>query len=68
MTFDLTLLLRFSHWSTASLQYHATETMSWYKYCTSNTDGWTICEFTSFSTVLRSYRDDGRVIMKGCVQ
>ena len=31
-------------------------------------DGWT-CNFTSFqSTVFQSYQDDGRVIMKGCVQ
>ena len=26
------------------------------------------CDFTSFSTVFQSYQDDGRVIMKGCVQ
>ena len=25
-------------------------------------------DFTSFSTVFQSYQDDGRVIMKGCVQ
>ena len=31
-------------------------------------DGWMICDFTSFSTVLQSYQDDGRMIMKGCVQ
>ena len=27
-----------------------------------------ICKFTSISTVFQSYQDDGRVIMKGCVQ
>ena len=26
------------------------------------------CDFTSFSTVFRSYQDDERLIMKGCVQ
>ena len=26
------------------------------------------CIFTSFSTVVQSYQDDGRVIIKGCVQ
>ena len=26
------------------------------------------CDFTSFSTVFQSYQDDGRLIMKGCVQ
>ena len=31
-------------------------------------DGWMICDFTSFSTVFQSYQDDGRMIMKGCVQ
>ena len=31
-------------------------------------DGWMICDFTSFSTVFQSYQDDGRLIMKGCVQ
>ena len=31
-------------------------------------DGWMTCEFTFFSTVFKSYQDDGRVIMKGCVQ
>ena len=25
-------------------------------------------DFTSFSTVFQSYQDDGRLIMKGCVQ
>ena len=25
------------------------------------------CDFTSFSTVIQSYQDDGRLIMKGCV-
>ena len=28
--------------------------------------GWMTCDFTSFSTVLRSYQDDWRLIMKGC--
>ena len=27
-----------------------------------------ICGFTFFSTVFQSYQDDGRLIMKGCVQ
>ena len=31
-------------------------------------DGWMTCSFTSFSTVFQSYQDDGRLIMKGCVQ
>ena len=31
-------------------------------------DGWMTCDFTSFSTVFQSYQDDGRMIMKGCVQ
>ena len=31
-------------------------------------DGRMICDFTSFSTVFQSYQDDGRLIMKGCVQ
>ena len=26
------------------------------------------CDFTSFSTVFRSYQDDGRMIMKACEQ
>ena len=33
-----------------------------------NADGWMTCDFTSFSTVFQSYQDDGRLIMKGCVQ
>ena len=31
-------------------------------------DGWMNCHFKSFSTVFQSYQDDGRMIMKGCVQ
>ena len=31
-------------------------------------DEWMTCNFTSFSTVLQSYQDDGHVIIKGCVQ
>ena len=31
-------------------------------------DGWMTCDFTSFSTVLQSNQDAGRMIMKGCVQ
>ena len=31
-------------------------------------NGWMICDFMSFLIVLQSYQDDGRVIMKGCVQ
>ena len=30
--------------------------------------GWITCNFTFFSTVFQSYQDDGRVIMKDCVQ
>ena len=31
-------------------------------------DGWLTYDFTSFSTVLQSYQEVGRVIIKGCVQ
>ena len=31
-------------------------------------DGWMTCDFTSFLTVFQSYQDDGRMIMKVCVQ
>ena len=31
-------------------------------------DGQMTFDFTSFSTVFQSYQDDGRMIMKGCVQ
>ena len=31
-------------------------------------NGWMTCDFTSFSTVFQLYQDDGRMIMKGCVQ
>ena len=31
-------------------------------------DGWMTCDFMSFSTVFQSYQDDGRLIMKDCVQ
>ena len=31
-------------------------------------DGWMTCDFTSFSTVFLSYKDDGKLIMNGCVQ
>ena len=31
-------------------------------------DGRMTCNFTSFSTVFKSYQDDGRLIKKGCVQ
>ena len=31
-------------------------------------DGWMTCDFTSFLAVFQSYQDDGRMIMKGCVQ
>ena len=34
----------------------------------SQKDGWMTCDFTSFLTVFQSYQDDGRVIMKGCMQ
>ena len=35
---------------------------------TAQMDGWVIRDFTSFSTVLQSYQDDGTSIIKGCVQ
>ena len=28
-------------------------------------DVWLICDFMSFSTIFQSYKDDGRMIMKG---
>ena len=31
-------------------------------------DGWLTCDFTPFLTVFKSYQDDVRLIMKGCVQ
>ena len=31
-------------------------------------DGWMTCDFTSFSIQFQTYQDNGRVIMKGCVQ
>ena len=31
-------------------------------------NGWMTCDFTSFSTVFQTYKDDERVILKGCVQ
>ena len=31
-------------------------------------NGWMTCNFTSFSTVFRSYKDDGRMIMKSRMQ
>ena len=31
-------------------------------------DGYMTCDFTSFSTVFQLYQDDGKLIMKGCVQ
>ena len=31
-------------------------------------DGWMTCDFKSFSTVFRFYQDDGRMVMKSCVQ
>ena len=31
-------------------------------------DGRMTCDFMSFSKVFQSYQDDGRMIMKGCVQ
>ena len=31
-------------------------------------DGWMTWEFSSFATVLQSYQDNDRLIMKGCVQ
>ena len=39
------------------------------KLCQPQTmDGWITCDFTSFSTVYKSYQDDEWLIMKGCVQ
>ena len=31
-------------------------------------DRWMTCDFTSFSTIIQSYQDDGQMIMKGWVQ
>ena len=31
-------------------------------------DGWMDRDFTSFSKVFELYKDDGRIIMKGCMQ
>ena len=31
-------------------------------------DGWTSCDFMSFSTVFQSYQGDGWMIIKGSVQ
>ena len=31
-------------------------------------DGWMDCNFASFSTVFQPYQDDGRMIVKGCMQ
>ena len=31
-------------------------------------DGWITCDLKSFSTVFQSYKDNGRLIMKGSVQ
>ena len=31
-------------------------------------DGWMTCDCMSFLTVFQSYQDDGRLIMKVCVQ
>ena len=31
-------------------------------------DGWMNGDVTFFSTIFMSYQDDGRVIMKGCIQ
>ena len=36
--------------------------------CALNMYGWVTCDFTSCSTVFQLHRDDGWVIMKGCVQ
>ena len=30
--------------------------------------GWMKCDLTSFSTVFESYKYDGRMMMRGCVQ
>ena len=30
--------------------------------------GWLTCDFTSFSKVFQPYQDDGRAIIKGCMQ
>ena len=32
---------------------------------TGYSDGWMSCEFTSFSTVVQSYHEDGLVMVKG---
>ena len=31
-------------------------------------DGWMTCDFTSLSTIYKSNQDNGKMIMKGCVQ
>ena len=31
-------------------------------------DVWMTCDFMTFSTVFQSYQEDGRIIMKDCVQ
>ena len=37
-------------------------------YFAEGMDEFMTCDFTSFSTVFQLYEDDGRMIMKGCVQ
>ena len=36
--------------------------------CILRLDGWMTCDFTSFSTVFKSYWDDGWVMVEDCVQ
>ena len=47
---------------------HKDKIVSTTYYNLSLMDGCMTYDFTSFSTVFQSYQDDGRLIMKGCVQ
>ena len=44
------------------------DSASWNLISMRGLDGWLTCDFTSFPIVFQSYQDDGRLIMKGCVQ
>ena len=51
-----------------SLQSSSSDRPREYNYLGAWMDVWTICDFTSFSTVFQSYHDDIRVSMKSCLQ